>query len=153
MAAGSSTLLRAAKIAWAAPCSLVGLTLAAPVLLLGGRARRSAGAVEVTFRPSEAGCGRLARALPFRAIALGHVVIAVTGRELDGLRAHELVHVRQYEHWGAAFFPAYAASALWQLLRGRNPYWDNHFEVQARLQAQERNPAKTSQRFGSKKLR
>ena len=70
--------------------------------------------------------------MPFRAIALGHVVIAVGRIELDAMRAHEQVHVRQCERWGIAFFPAYAASSLWQLLRGRNAYWDNHFEVEAR---------------------
>jgi hypothetical protein len=30
------------------------------------------------------------------------------------------------------FFAAYAGSSLWQLLRGRRAYWDNHFEVEAR---------------------
>jgi hypothetical protein len=41
------------------------------------------------------------------------------------------VHVRQYERWGPAFLPAYLLSSLLQLLRGRNPYRENHFERQA----------------------
>jgi hypothetical protein len=121
-----------AKLAWASPCSAVGLVFAAVVLLLGGRARAAGGTLEVTFRDSEAALGRLARSLQFRAITLGHVIIAATGQELDGLRAHERVHVQQYERWGIAFFVAYAASSLWQLLRGRRAYWDNHFEIEAR---------------------
>lgn len=135
----SRGLLQIGKWIWAAPCTAVGLLFAAPVLLLGGQGRRSAGAIEVVFRPSEALCGRLAHSLPFRAITLGHVVVAVTGTELAHMRAHELVHVRQYERWGIVFFLAYAASGLWQLLRGRNPYWDNHFEVQARRLSGEPN--------------
>jgi hypothetical protein len=30
------------------------------------------------------------------------------------------------------FFPLYFASSLAQLARRRDPYWDNHFERQAR---------------------
>jgi hypothetical protein len=41
------------------------------------------------------------------------------------------VHVRQYERWGVLFFPLYAASSLWQLARGRDPYRDNRFEREA----------------------
>lgn len=116
-----------------APCSLVGLAAAAIVVLLGGSGRRALGILEVTLGQSEAACPSFARLLPFRAIALGHVVISLGRLELEQLRVHELVHVRQYERWGVLFFVAYAASGLWQLLHGRSAYWDNHFEVQARL--------------------
>ena len=124
---------RIVKLVWAAPCSLVGLALATAALLLGGSAKRTSGALEVTLRHSEAASPLLARLLPFRAIALGHVIIAVGRQELEQMRAHELVHVQQYERWGIAFFAAYAASSVWQPLHGRSAYWNNHFEVQARL--------------------
>ena len=127
-----SRVAKAAKLLWAAPCSLVGLAFATIGLLVGGRAIRSANAVEVTLGEDEAARPLLARLLPFRAIVLGHVIIAVGREELEELRAHELVHVQQYERWGIAFFPAYAASSVWQLLNGRHAYWDNYFEVQAR---------------------
>jgi hypothetical protein len=39
--------------------------------------------------------------------------------------------VRQYERWGAFFFPAYLGSSLWQLVRGRDPYRHNRFEREA----------------------
>ena len=120
---------------WAAPCSAVGLALAAPLLLLGGRARPRAGTLEVSWRHDAAACGRLARRLPFEAITLGHVILGVTAQALERSRAHERVHVRQYERWGLLFFPAYAASSLWQWLRGRRPYWDNAFEIEARKKA------------------
>ena len=123
---------RVAKVIWAAPCSVVGLAFAVVALVFGGRMVRAHGVLEVTLRESEASCPALTRLMPFRAIAFGHVIIAVGREELDGMKSHERVHVRQYERWGIAFFPAYAASSLWQLLRGRRAYWDNHFEVEAR---------------------
>jgi len=125
--------LRIAKLVWALPNSLIGLTLAALALLAGGQAVWSAGALEVTHRHRFAECGRLTRALPFRGIVFGHVILAVTREELALIGPHERIHVQQYERWGPFFLLAYAASSLWQLLRGRSPYWHNHFEVQARL--------------------
>jgi hypothetical protein len=125
-------IARTARLAWAAPCSLVGLAVSGAVLLCGGRARRNAGTLEVCLHRDRPGEGWLLRALPFRAITLGHVIVAASALEMERLRSHELVHVRQYERWGLLFFPAYAASSLWQLLRGRRAYWDNHFEVEAR---------------------
>jgi len=121
---------RFARLLWAAPCSVVGLLAAAMVLLAGGTARRAFGIVEVVFR--QAAGRRVAPWLPFRAITLGHVVVAVTAGDLDRCREHELVHVRQCERWGILFFPAYVLSSLWQGLRGRRPYWDNPFEAEAR---------------------
>lgn len=94
---------------------------------------RSAGTLEITFRESHAPGRAPLHWLPFRAITFGHVIIAVTRYELERMRAHEHVHVRQYERWGMFFFAAYIASSVWQLLRGRNAYWDNCFEVEARL--------------------
>src|SRR4051794_6755631 len=93
-----------AKLIWASPCSLVGLICTAIVLLFGGRATLLSGTLEVTFRESQAPRSVLVRWLPFRAITLGHVIIAITRQELERLRTHERVHVHQYEHWGIIFF-------------------------------------------------
>lgn len=120
---------------WASPCSAVGLVLAAIPLLVGGQARWSSGALEVTYRESQAACGRFAREFPFRGIVFGHVILAVTREELRIIGPHERVHVQQYECWGPLFFLAYGASSIWQLVRGRSAYWDNHFEVQARARS------------------
>lgn len=124
--------MRLAKRLWAAPCSVVGLLLAAVPWLAGGKARWSSGALEVCYRERRESCGALARALPFRAIVFGHVILAVSGEDLAEVSAHERVHVAQYERWGPLFFPAYLLSSVWQLVRGRSAYWDNSFEVQAR---------------------
>jgi hypothetical protein len=128
-----SRLTRSARALWASPCTLIGLLLAAPLAVLGARVRWTGGTIEVALRENLVSCRRWERALPYRAITFGHVIIAVTGEELAHHRRHECVHVQQYERWGVFFFPAYAASSLWQLLQGKSAYWDNHFEVQARL--------------------
>lgn len=130
-----SMLLRAVQYLWAAPCSIAGLAVAVPLVLAGGRLAWSSGALEVTWRDGEAQCGRLARALPFRGIVFGHVIVAVTREALALIGPHERVHVGQYERWGPFFFLAYGASSLWQLLNGRRAYRDNVFEVQARERA------------------
>jgi hypothetical protein len=113
---------------WAAPCTVVGVLMAAPMLLCGARARGVRGVLEVSG-------GVFARWLPFEAITLGHVVLARTPRAMRRLRRHERVHVRQCECWGPAFFAAYLLAGAWQWLHGRRAYWDNPFEVQARQQA------------------
>jgi hypothetical protein len=124
---------RLLRYAWAAPCTLVGLLLAAPTFLFGAKTRVVDGVVEVANPLFEDSNDR--KGWPFRAITFGHVVIAGSFADLDLLRAHEQAHVRQYERWGIVFFIAYPLSSLWQLLRGRRAYFDNWFEVQARAHA------------------
>jgi hypothetical protein len=82
----------------------------------------------------------LPAAFGFSAMTLGHVILAVDRSTLAQLRAHERVHVRQYERWGPLFVPAYFLSSLVQLLRGRNPYRENHFERQAYAAVAPRRP-------------
>src|SRR4051812_45741438 len=83
------------KFLWASPCSLVGLLFAALVIALGGKANLSGRTLEVAINDDEKPDAGLARWLPFRAIALGHVIVAISPHELERLRAHELVHVAQ----------------------------------------------------------
>lgn len=61
-----------------------------------------------------------------------HVVLGHTHDLLAMHRAHEHVHVREFERWGVLFFPAYLACSAYQWLRGRRLYWDNPFEREAR---------------------
>lgn len=70
----------------------------------------------------------------YRAITFGRVVLCVN--EIDETTfAHELVHVRQWERWGPLFFLAYPFASMWALVRGRHPYRDNRFEIEARGKA------------------
>jgi hypothetical protein len=121
-------------ILWAAPLTLFGLLIALPVLLFRGHLQLvHSHALALLVR------GRLADFLlrhhPFgamNAMAVGHVVIATH----DGLSArvliHELAHVRQAARWGILFPFAYLASSAWAVLRGKNAYWHNRFEIAAR---------------------
>jgi hypothetical protein len=122
---------RILRYMWALPATAVGLLLALPAVALGATARVVEGVVEI-------GGGNVAQAMPllprrcrFSAITFGHVVIGVDHRVMAEVRAHERVHVRQYERWGVLFFPLYLGSSLWQLLRGRSPYYGNWFEREA----------------------
>ncbi len=93
-------MLRLLKLSWALPCSLIGLLAAVIPLSRGGQVRWTRGALEVIYRPCLADCGARALALPFRAMVLGHVILAVSDEELQRLGPHERVHVAQYERWG-----------------------------------------------------
>ncbi|MGV3484039.1 MAG: hypothetical protein ACO1RT_06460 [Planctomycetaceae bacterium] len=97
--------------------------------LLGGRFQVVQGVIEVHG-------GSVAKVLnrfwmPAMAITLGHCVLGQTQGGLDATRAHERVHVRQYERWGPFFIPAYLMA--WAVLscQGRDGYRENPFEVQA----------------------
>ena len=136
------TLLRISRYAWASPCSAVGLLLAIPMLAAGGSTRLTSGVLEITLYRSE----RKQR-ISFSAITFGHVVLVRDAKTLDTLRAHEFEHVKQYERWGLLFFLAYPASSFWQLLKGRNPYWFNYFEVQARERCSKQQPLSSSDDF------
>ena len=124
--------LRFAKMLWASPFTFLGLGCASVLLATGGKAKWSRGALEITHRRYNSDCSRAAQTLPFRGFVLGHIILMVTEEDLARFGAHERVHVEQYERWGPLFLPAYGASSLWQLIRGRRPYWDNHFEIEAR---------------------
>ena len=116
---------------WTAPNTLVGLVVGLVMVACGAQLQRREGVVECHGGVF----GRWLSALPhpfcFAAITLGHVILATDAQQLAASREHELVHVRQYERWGALFLPAYALSSAWQLVRGRRPYRDNVFEREA----------------------
>jgi hypothetical protein len=114
---------------WAGPTTLLGLIVAGLAILSNGRCEIREGILAVWggfaqwFLSS-----RLVRA---KAMALGHVVMALDRRELGIHWAHECGHVRQAEMWGIAFIPAYLLASAWAFLRGRHYYTDNWFEKDA----------------------
>ncbi len=59
------------------------------------------------------------------------MVLALDASVATRTRAHERVHVHQYERWGPLFLPAYAAASVIAWSRGRHYYLDNAFEVEA----------------------
>jgi hypothetical protein len=100
-------------------------------LLTGGRVQRTGRVIEFWGGFS----AFFLRVFPLiagaSAVTFGHAVLARTKPHLDDCRAHELVHVRQYERWGPLFVPAYLLCWLVLWLVGKNPYFDNPFERQA----------------------
>ena len=134
-------LRRAAAYLWAAPVSLVALPAALLGAATGGRMRIHGGVLESgggILRPI------LSRAVPgftIHAITLGHVVLGAGASELAECRAHERVHVHQYERWGVLFPALYLLASLLALARGRSVYAGNLFEQQAARQSGEGSPA------------
>ncbi len=124
-------LIRVVAVLWASPYTLLGLVLGTVGLLTGGRARLRLPTIEF-----HGGAVRsLLRRLPPRpgatALTLGHTVLGQTAAALDIARNHELVHVRQYEHWGPLMGPAYLLCCLLLWLGGQDAYRNNPFERQA----------------------
>jgi uncharacterized protein (DUF2062 family) len=74
------------------------------------------------------------------AMTVGHIVLGRDVESLERTRAHERVHVRQYEMWGPFFLPAYLGASVVAATRGRHYYLDNPFERVARA-AETRRPA------------
>lgn len=124
------------RYAWASPATALGLAVAAVAIGCGATVRRNDGVLEVAGGWLARSSARWPLARGFCAITLGHVVLGRDHAVLAQCRAHEHVHVRQYERWGPAFLLLYAGSSLWESLRGNAPYRDNHFERQARADAE-----------------
>jgi hypothetical protein len=120
---------------WASPATAIGLSLAPIVLYQGGTMQWARGVIEIQGGVVTALLNRGLLGGPAAAMTLGHVVWGCDQRCLDRTRAHELVHVRQYERWGPFFIPAYLLASLIAHLRGGNAYLDNPFEREAFEQA------------------
>lgn len=116
---------------WAGPNSLIGLLVGLVGMSTGGKCRMSHGVLEFHGGFVSWFLRRAPLAGGASAMALGHVVLGRDSTVLDQHRAHELIHVRQYERWGPLFLPAYFLASLVIWLRGGDAYLDNPFEVQA----------------------
>lgn len=126
-------MLRLLLYLWALPVTLLGMLVAFVARSSGGTWQRVDGVLEAAGGwPARA----LQRGFPFSgavaAITLGHVVIAVSLAALTATRAHERVHVRQFERWGLLLLVLYPLAGLVAWTRGGHPYRDNRFEREAR---------------------
>lgn len=115
---------------WASPASAIGLLLATVTGSLRGAAL-VAGVIEIHGPGLRWFLTHATFVRGVSAITFGHVVLACDARELEGTRAHERVHVRQYEQWGLFFIPAYVLASVWAAANGRHAYYDNYFEREA----------------------
>ena len=119
----------ALRYLWATPATLLGFALA---LLSGSRISLHTGVLEAEGRLLGWGLTHLTLLRGgVSAITFGHIVLGRSRAALDSTRAHERVHVRQYERWGPLFIPLYLTGSLWAAVCGRHPYFDNPFEREA----------------------
>ncbi len=129
------SMLQFAKILWASPNTLMGMAAGILGLLTGGRCQIRSGCIEfhgglvtwVLKRTPLAG-GALA-------MTLGHCIIGQSESGLAIARAHERIHVQQYERWGPFFLPAYLGASAWLWWLGRDCYRENPFEIEAYAKA------------------
>ena len=122
---------RVVGLIWAAPYSLLGMTIGVAGLCSGGTVRSCDGVLEFSGGLTQRFVQRLPGGEFALAITLGHTVLGQTEAALDIAHEHELVHVRQYERWGPFFGPAYLGASLVIWLRGGDPYRENPFEREA----------------------
>jgi len=116
---------------WAGPWTAVAALAVPLVVVTGGRARVVRGVLEVHGGLLPAILRRMPPG-PVAAITLGHAVLGVDEGALERTRAHERVHVGQFEAWGPLFPLAYAMASVDAWGAGRHYYRDNHFEIEAR---------------------
>ncbi len=110
---------------WAGPATLLGLA----AVLASMSVPRKQG--PIVLGHSSRGFARwFLQRRGFCAITLGHVVL-ITREAPPDVLVHEMVHVRQGERWGPFFIPVYLAAMVVARIRGKDPYWDNPFEVEA----------------------
>lgn len=121
--------IKVAAYLWASPNTLLGLLVGGTGLVTGGAVQRVGGILE--FHGGTVSRLLNNRLICAQAMTLGHVVLGRDATRLEACRAHELVHVRQYERWGPFFLPAYLGSSVVLWFRGRHVYLDNPFEVEA----------------------
>ena len=118
---------RFAKYFWVLPISCIGILLIPFVIASGGTVSRVSGAIEI-----EGGfLSRLFLWLRLEALTVGHIILGPCRESLTRCRAHEHIHVSQYERWGALFPFLYLASSVIVFVRGQDPYRKNVFEREA----------------------
>ena len=131
-------MTRFLRYLWAGPTTLIGLVIAL-ALIRRGQVACVDGVVEAHGPlPQRALASLTPLARGADAMTLGHVVLGRNARALEVTRAHERVHVRQYETWGPFFLPAYFLAGACALATGRHPYFDNRFEMEARQEGNEK---------------
>lgn len=130
------SFVRSLHYVWAFPTTMLGLPFVPLALLTGGGVQVVQGVLEVYGGKVKwiLRNGTLLKG-GASAMTLGHVVLGLDRRVLGTTRSHERVHVQQCERWGPLFVPLYLLASLWALLRGRDPYLENTFELEARRQS------------------
>lgn len=123
-------LVETIRFAWALPTSACGYLLGFLGVLTGGKVERRGPVLEFHGGFVKWFMNRFPNK-NILAMTLGYVIVGKEAEGLEAARDHEMVHVRQNGLWGPLFLPAYGAASVVALCRGKNPYRDNMFEVEA----------------------
>lgn len=124
-------MTKALLIFWVSPNSLIGVVVGTVSLLFGGKVQLRRGCAEYYGGLVTGILNRVPPGAKTSAMTLGHTILGSSPQVLDRVRDHEQVHVMQYEKWGPLFLPAYLGSSMVLWVRGRDPYLDNPFEIEA----------------------
>ena len=119
------------RFVWTLPWTLFGLAIGLLGLVTGGRSRRVGRVLEFWGGFTSWFLRHFPLAKGASAVTFGHTILGRDGEELNHVRVHEMVHVRQYERWGPMFVPAYLFYWVILLIQKKDPYRDNPFERQA----------------------
>lgn len=128
-------IIQILRFIWVSPWTLMGIFLGICGIATGGGFQRVGRVLEFHGGMLQSLLKRAPIVGGASAITIGHTVLARTIVELDRTRAHELVHVRQYERWGPLFVPAYFLASVYMWFRGYDAYMDNPFEKEAYAEA------------------
>lgn len=118
--------MRALRMLWTLPNTLIGLVLGFLSFAWPRWDERGALVFE-----SEQGFRKLHSKRGYAAITFGNAIITNPNPGVRLMR-HELAHVRQYEKWGPFYVLVYGFYWLKLSLEGKDGYWDNPFEQEAR---------------------
>ena len=124
------SLLQVIKYVWVFPVTFLGLCIAGLTAITGGSVRCVSGAIEANGGFAEWVIRRILRT-KVSCMTVGHVIIGLHPDGLALARAHEHVHIEQYEKWGVFFIPLYIGSSLLAWSQGKHRYRDNVFEREA----------------------
>jgi hypothetical protein len=117
---------------WPGAFTLLALAVCGLVLPWGVQARRQDHSIALYGRGIAILLSILVPWMRAAGLTIGHTVLYRTEADATALHAHEIVHVRQWEHWGLVFPIAYFTASLLAFARGQHYYFDNAFEREAR---------------------
>ncbi len=120
-----------ARYLWAFPASCIGLLIVPLVMISGGTIAFCAGIIEAEGGILAVILSGIFSRFRIDAITFGHVVLGRSPESIVRCRAHERIHVRQYEKWGPIFPFLYLFSSAVAIVRGEDPYLNNIFEQEA----------------------
>lgn len=109
---------------WSLPTTLVGFLWCLVCQPVKVRWRNGVVEMQVKWLPMHAAGETMGRLVLY--------TVVLDGTVYNKIQPHEMHHVKQNEKWGPLFGPAYGVACLVAMAEGKDFYFDNYFEVEAR---------------------